>query len=160
MQGLGRALISQEAHALDLEQEEGRGDRPSQCLLHQILSTLHPLYSWPPSSCCGQRAHPPQRRWRGGSSLTEAPWHPLPTHLQEEATQSLECGIRQGREVSQSCALQNMTHLLTRKDTAALEPHKLGQGEKPQTHSDSVSPSFTDISCVPAVIVTGLWSQI
>lgn len=50
--------------------------------------------------------------------------------------QSLACVVRQCREVSQSRGLQNMTHLLVTEDTAALEPHKLGQGEKPQTHGD------------------------
>lgn len=155
LQGLSHAVISQEAHALDLR-EGGREYRP-QWPLH--TDPLYPLPSaflashWP---LWLERPFSIVKMVVSGSSLMVAIQHSLPTHLQEEAMQSLKCGVRQGGEVSQSCALQNMIHLLVREDTAALEPHKLGQGEKPQTHRDLVSPSFTDISCASAVFGTGL----
>lgn len=110
----------------------------------QVFSAPAPHRPFLPSTSYPPEPSPP--RWCGGSSLTLATWHPLPTHLQEEATQSLECGVRQGREVSQSCTLQNKTHLFMREDTAALEPHKLAQGEAPNTmirrylHSDISLP--------------------
>lgn len=70
-----------------------------------------------------------------------AAWPPLPTHLLEEAMQGLECGVREGRQVSQSHTLQNITHLFMREDTATPVPHKLAQEEKPQTPSDLASLS-------------------
>lgn len=139
LQGLGHAVISQEAHALDLKGEKGREDRHSQSLLHTSPLYPPPLALLTPHWLLWPELPLPQRRWSGGSSLIVATWHPLPTHLQKEATQSLECGVREGREVSQSSFLQNKTHLFEREDGAALEAHKLAQGEKPQTQRFGIS---------------------
>lgn len=128
LQRLGHTAISQEAHALDLREEADREDRPFQSLLH-----TGPLPSTPctpdPSLAAVAGAPTLQRGHGGGSSLSDYT-HPLPTHLQEETTQSLECAVREGGEVSQSCALQNKTHLFMREDAAALEPHELAKNPK------------------------------
>ena len=67
-----------------------------------------------------------------------AKWHLLPTHLQEEAMQSLECGAREGREVGRSCALQNVSHLL-REDS---EVFKMLQENREARMAPRQSSSF------------------
>lgn len=69
----------------------------SQSLLHTGALYPPPLVLLNPTSigCCGQSSHPPHRRWCGGSNPRMATWLPLPTHLQEEATQSPECAVRE-----------------------------------------------------------------
>lgn len=123
-------MISQEARALNLREGKGEGNSPFQSLCHTGLSILY-LPSPPPWAPDPHWLLPPSTEkmvWRLASGWLRAP---LPTHLQEEATQSLERGGGEGGEVGRSCALQNQTHLFGREDAAALEPHKLAPERSP-----------------------------